>query len=86
MRRGAPAALLLLVVLAGCGKSSVSAGQVEREVADHVRETTGTKIAVTCPHGLDLKPGTRVTCTSRGQQLVVEVVDDKGGLAIRDLR
>jgi hypothetical protein len=87
VRRGLAAVLLALTpTLASCGTETVSAEEVEREVADHVRETTGMRLAVACPHGLALERGKRMTCTARDQQLVVEIVDDTGALVIREIR
>ncbi|MFY0406031.1 DUF4333 domain-containing protein [Solicola sp. PLA-1-18] len=81
------AGVLALLVLAGCGGTTIDARKAERAIAaDYESQVDGAQVtSVRCPDEIDPEPGTRFGCTMRladgsTGRIGVRVVDDAGNL------
>ncbi len=75
---GALGVVTFLLLLAGCGKSTIVASGAEKSVAEIVTQHTPFHLlasAVKCPGGVEAKPGNTFTCTFTGPAGVHYVAD-----------
>ncbi len=67
VRRTGPAIVCLLVLLAGCGASTIRPHATEQTIADFVSKQTGFRPAdVRCPSGIPAKVGSTFDCHFTG--------------------
>ena len=62
-RRLPLAAPLLVVGLAGCGGTTLTAGAVEERAADALEEQVGVRPEISCPESLEAEVGASTECT-----------------------
>ena len=78
--------VIAAVALAGCGESTLDAGDIESEVTPQVEEQTGTKdVTIDCPDDIEAEEGADFECDITAQggveaKLKVTQEDDEGNV------
>ena len=74
-----------ILVLGGCGGTTLDVGKLEDEIASGIKKQAGQSTAVDCPDDVKVEKGARFDCTARaddGKRAKVRVVqqDDEGNV------
>jgi hypothetical protein len=92
-RFGAPAALILVTVLAvGCGETVIDDAKTEGAIEQNLQRATGQKVSsVECPSGVEVKAGATFDCTvslagGKEETATLKIINSNADVELTDLK